>query len=79
MSKATHPGEVLREEFLKPMKMSRKELAKRLKLSYRTVCDICNEKRDLTIVVARRLSQVFKNSIDFWWNLQDRYNEASGK
>ncbi len=45
--KLTHPGEVLREEFLKPMNISQSELAKRIGVSFRAVNEIVNEKRNI--------------------------------
>lgn len=68
-----HPGEILREEFLKPMSMSVYELAKRLHVSAPRINDIVLERRGITADTAVRLSRFFGTSEQFWLNLQDAY------
>jgi antitoxin HigA-1 len=66
----THPGEILLEEFLKPMGMSQVELARRMGVPIQRVNTLINGKRDMTAGTALLLSRVFKNSPEFWMNLQ---------
>jgi antitoxin HigA-1 len=64
------PGEVLVEEFLKPLAISQVELAERLGITFQRVNAIVNERRSVTPNTALRLSRVFGTSPDFWLNLQ---------
>ncbi|HEX2076116.1 MAG TPA: HigA family addiction module antitoxin [Longimicrobium sp.] len=66
----THPGEMLLEEFLKPLGMSQAELAKRIGVSYVRVNELVKGKRALTPDTALRLSRLFGNSVAFWLNGQ---------
>ena len=66
----THPGEMLLEEFLKPLGMSQSDLAKRIGVSYVRVNELVNGKRGLTPDTALRLSRLFGNSVEFWLNGQ---------
>lgn len=68
-----HPGEILREEFLKPTKMSVYELAKRLHVPPPRINDIVLEKRGITADTAIRLALFFGTTEQFWLNLQDAY------
>jgi len=68
-----HPGEVLREEFLKPMSISAYELAKRLHVPTPRVNDIVLERRGISADTAVRLSRFFGTSEQFWLNLQGAY------
>ena len=77
--KLAHPGEVLREEFLKPMNISQSELAKRIRVSFRAVNEIVNEKRNISPGMALRLSKYFKTSPEFWLNLQIGYDLYKAK
>ena len=69
-----HPGEILREEFLKPMKMSAYALAKRLHVPPPRINDIVLERRGITADTALRLSRFFGTTEQFWLNLQDAYD-----
>lgn len=69
-----HPGEILREEFLEPLKMSPYALAKRLHVTVPRVNDIVLERRGITADMALRLSRFFGNTEQFWLNLQDAYD-----
>lgn len=69
-----HPGEVLREEFLKPMEMSAYALAKRLHVPPPRINDIVLERRGITADTALRLSRFFGTTEQFWLNLQDAYD-----
>jgi antitoxin HigA-1 len=63
-------GEMLLEEFLKPLGMSQTELARRIGVSYVRVNEIVNDKRRVTPDTALRLSRLFGNSVEFWLNGQ---------
>ena len=69
----THPGEILREEFLKPLGMSAYELAKRLHVPVPRVNDIVLERRGISADTAVRLSRFFGTTEQFWLNLQGAY------
>ena len=68
-----HPGEILREEFLKPMRMSAYELAKRLLVPAPRINDIVLEKRGISADTAVRLSRFYGTTEQFWLNLRDAY------
>jgi antitoxin HigA-1 len=70
---AVHPGEMLREEFLRPMAISAYRLSVELGVSAPTVNDIVREKRGITPEMAARLARYFGNSEQFWLNLQDAF------
>jgi addiction module HigA family antidote len=69
-----HPGEVLLEEFLKPMSISAYRLAKETALSQTRVSEIIRRKRSITAETALRLSKYFGNSAKFWLGLQNDYD-----
>lgn len=68
--KPTHPGEILLEEFLKPMGLSQVELARRMGVPIQRVNTIIKGKRDVTPETAILLSRTLKTSSEFWMNLQ---------
>src|SRR5260370_32056019 len=68
-----HPGEILREDFLKPLEMSSYSLAKRLRVPVPRIHDIVLEKRGITADTAVRLARFFGISPDFWVNAQRFY------
>ena len=68
-----HPGEILREEFLKPLGMSSYELAKRLRVPAPRVNDIVLERRGISADTAVRLSRFFGTTEQFWLSLQGAY------
>jgi len=70
----THPGKILREDFLLPMGLSQTELAERLKTTFRTVNEILNEKRGISPEMAVRLARFFGTTEELWLNLQDQYD-----
>jgi addiction module HigA family antidote len=74
-----HPGEILREEFLKPLKMSSYELAKRIRVPAPRVNDIVLEKRGITADTAVRLAKFFGTTETFWMNLQAFYEVRGAK
>jgi len=70
----THPGEMLLEEFLKPMGLSQRELAEGIHVPYQRVNEIINGRRGITPSTALRLSTYFGVSPGFWMNLQLRWD-----
>ena len=70
----THPGEMLLEEFLKPMDLSQRELADAIRVPYQRVNELINKKRGVTPSTALRLAKFFGNSPGFWMNLQLRWD-----
>jgi addiction module HigA family antidote len=66
----THPGEMLLEEFLKPLEMTQAELAEKLGVSYPRVNELIHRKRGVTPDTALRLEQLFGMEAQFWLNLQ---------
>ena len=69
---ATHPGEVLREDFLVPMGLTQKQLADAIHVPFQRVNELVAGKRGLTPSTAVRLAKYFGNSAGFWLNLQMR-------
>ena len=70
---AVHPGEILLEEFLKPMDLSQNQLARDIGVSPRRINEIVLGKRALTADTALRLARYFKMSAKFWLGLQMDY------
>jgi antitoxin HigA-1 len=66
----THPGEMLFEEFLKPLGISQVELAKLIGVSYPRVNELIHGKRSMTPDTALRLERLFGMEAQFWLNLQ---------
>lgn len=66
----THPGEMLLEEFLKPLALTQTELAERLGVSYPRVNELVHGKRDMTPDTALRLERLFGVEAQVWLNLQ---------
>jgi addiction module HigA family antidote len=69
-----HPGEVLLEEFLKPMNLSQNQLALALRVPARRINEIIHRKRSITGDTALRLAQYFNMSPRFWMGLQMDYD-----
>lgn len=70
----THPGEMLREEFLIPMNLTQKQLADSIKVPYQRINEIITGKRGVTPSTALRLAKYFGMSADFWLNLQIKFD-----
>ncbi len=70
----THPGEMLFEEFVKPLKLTQTELARRLGVSYPRLNEIIKGRRSVTPNTALRLSRVLGMSADFWLGLQQDWD-----
>jgi len=69
-----HPGEILLEEFLKPLNLTQYRLAKNLSVPPRRINEIIQGKRAITANTALRLARFFGNSERFWLNLQTNYD-----
>ena len=69
-----HPGEVLREEFLEPMKITPYALAKSLNVPRTRIERIAREELGISADTALRLARFFGTSPEFWMNLQARYD-----
>jgi addiction module HigA family antidote len=74
-----HPGEILREEFLKPMKLSIYQLAKEIHVPAPRINDIALEKRGISADTAVRLARFFGTTEQFWMNLQASYDVRRAK
>ena len=72
--KPVHPGEILLEEFMKPLGLSMNRMALDLRVPVTRIADIVNERRGITADTALRFARYFKNSPTFWMNLQTRYD-----
>lgn len=70
----THPGDMLLEEFLRPMALSQRDLAEGIHVPYQRVNELVNRKRGMTPSTALRLAKFFGTSADFWMNLQLRWD-----
>jgi len=68
-----HPGEILSEEFLKPMGISQYRLAKDISVAPRRINEIVHGQRAITADTALRLGRFFGMAPQFWLNLQSRY------
>jgi addiction module HigA family antidote len=69
-----HPGEVLREDFLKPLGMSANALAKALRVPTPRINDVARERRGVTADTAMRLARYFGGDARSWLNLQTAYD-----
>jgi len=68
-----HPGEILREDYLKPLSMSANALAKALRVPASRINDIVLERRGITVDTAMRLVRYFGGDVQSWMNLQVAY------
>lgn len=71
---STHPGEMLRDEFLIPLGLTQTQLAREIKVPYQRINEIISGKRGLTPSTALRLAKFFGVSSGFWMNLQIIYD-----
>jgi antitoxin HigA-1 len=71
---ATHPGQILLQEFLEPMRLTQAELARALNIPLNRVNELVRGKRGVTPQTALLLAAHFKNSAEFWMNLQTAYD-----
>ena len=70
----THPGEMLKEEFLIPMDITQRELANGINVPYQRINELVNGKRGITPSTALRLAKYFGTTPGFWMNLQLRWD-----
>jgi addiction module HigA family antidote len=76
--KNIHPGEILLEEFLIPLKVSAYRLSKEISIPQTRISEIIKGKRRITADTALRLSKFFGNSAKFWLGLQDDFDIEDG-
>lgn len=74
-----HPGEILSEDFLKPMGLSAYRLSKGANIDQTRISEIIRGKRSITADTALRLARFFGNSPEFWLNLQAHYDLVQKK
>ena len=76
---STHPGEMLSEEFLKPLGITQNALAMKIRVPATRIGDIVHGRRAITPDTALRLARFFGNSPEFWLNLQQMYDLSKAK
>lgn len=76
---ATHPGEMLQEEFLKPLGISQNGLAMKIRVPATRIGDIVHGRRGITPETALRLAKFFGNSPEFWMNLQQMHDLSKAR
>jgi addiction module HigA family antidote len=69
-----HPGEILREELMRPLGLSIHRLARELRVPPTRISEIVNERRAITADTALRLARYFRSTPQFWMNLQATYD-----
>jgi addiction module HigA family antidote len=69
-----HPGEILREDFMKPLALSINRLALDLRVPATRIGEIVHERRRITADTALRLARYFKTNPEFWLNLQNFFD-----
>ena len=70
----THPGGILKRQYIEPLSLTISELANTLGVSRKTLSKIVNEHGSITPDMALRLSKAFKTTPEFWLNLQQNYD-----
>ena len=74
-----HPGEILLEEFLKPLDISQYRLAKDINVPAMRINKICRQQRGISADTALRFSRYFGNSVQFWMGIQTQYETEMAK
>jgi addiction module HigA family antidote len=74
-----HPGEILLEEFMKPMGISKYRLAKDISVPAMRIGKICNARSGISADTALRLSRYFGTSVEFWTGIQSHYDTEKAK
>ncbi|MFZ0808632.1 MAG: HigA family addiction module antitoxin [Candidatus Sulfotelmatobacter sp.] len=69
-----HPGEILRAEFMQPLRLSMNRLALDLRVPVTRIAEIVHERRSITPDTALRLARYFNTSAEFWMNLQTSFD-----
>lgn len=77
--RAIHPGEIIKEEYLKPLNMSANALAIALRVPAPRINDVIRQKRGISIDTALRLARYFNTTPQFWMNLQISYDLKMAK
>jgi len=72
--KPTHPGSIIKQDYLVPLSISIKDMANILGVSRKTLSKIINERGSITPEMALRLSRAFDTTPDLWMNLQKNYD-----
>jgi len=72
--KPTHPGIIIKEDYLTPLAISIKDMSEKLGVSRKTLSKIINERGAITPEMALRLSRAFDTTPDLWLNLQKNYD-----
>ena len=75
----THPGEILREDFLLPLSLSANKLALDLDVPVTRIAEIIHERRGITADTALRLGRYFGMSAEFWLNLRQSYDLSKAR
>ncbi len=70
----THPGNIIKEDYLLPLSITIKDMAESLGVSRKTLSKIINERGAITPEMALRLSRAFDTTPDFWLNLQKNFD-----
>jgi addiction module HigA family antidote len=70
----THPGKIIKEDYLLPLSLTIKDMAFRLGISRKTLSKIINERGTITPDMALRLSRAFDTTPDLWMNLQKNHD-----
>ncbi len=76
---STHPGQMLREEFLIPLGISQNALAMKIRVPATRIGEIIHGKRSITPDTALRLARFFGNSPEFWLNLQQMHDLSKAR
>ena len=71
---STHPGEILLEEFVKPYKLTQRQLCEALGVGIKTISEIYNKKRGISPVMALKLANFFGTTPEFWLSAQNAYD-----
>lgn len=74
MRRPTHPGNIIKEDYLRPLSITIKDMAAILGISRKTLSKIINERGAVTPDMALRLSRAFDTTPDFWLNLQKNFD-----
>lgn len=74
-----HPGVILLEEFLKPMQISRRQLAKDIRVPPMRISKIVRGERGISVDTALRLARYFGTSVEFWTGIQTHYEVEVAK
>ncbi len=72
--KPSHPGEILKKDFMEPLGLTQSQLSKELNTTFRTVNEIINEKRNISTEMAIKFARYFGTSEELWLNLQNQYD-----